>query len=525
MKQDADVIVVGYGPVGQLLALRLGRAGHRVTVVERWPQLFGMPRAVHYDHEVARIFQSAGVGDAMQAISSDAPSEAKFLGVGRQVLLRVDLGGGSSQSGWRFANGFAQPELEAVLDAAVRELPNVEILQGWTAVELKQDDEGVELTVRPDAFEAGSWVRRDAETRSLRAAFVVGTDGANSFVRRNMRTDYTDLGFAFDWLVVNVKMKPGHSMDHLGIVNIADPRRPTTMVPGGRGRRRWEFMIVPGDDPETMTQPDTCWTLLAEWGVTPENAELERHAIYTFRGAWAHSWRDGRVLLAGDAAHLMPPFMGQGMCSGMRDAITLSWQLDLVLRGQSSEKLLDHYTTDRLPHVQAMIHGSIENGRVMCISDPEQAAQRDAGMLAARSNPNAPPPLPPVVRLGPGIVMEGNRYAGQLGFQGMVEFQGRTGLFDDVVGGGFTLIGTDFDPAEHLTEENRHFLASLGAKVAHVTPNDGPLRDIDGAYARWFGQQGFSVALCRPDFYQFAATSDCMEVNAMVGALQSKLGV
>ena len=524
MKQDADVVVVGYGPVGQLLALRLGRAGHRVTVVERWPGPFGMPRAVHYDHEVARIFQSAGVGEAMQAIASDAPSEARFLGAERQVLLSIDLGGGWSQSGWRFANGFAQPELEAVLDAAVRKLPNVEILQGWTAVELKQDDEGVELTVRPDAFEAGSWVRRDAETRSLRAAFVVGTDGANSFVRRNMRTDYTDLGFAFDWLVVNVKMKPGHGMDHLGIVNIADPRRPTTVVPGGRGRRRWEFMIVPGDVPETMTKPETCWALLAEWGVTPDNAELERHAIYTFRGAWAHAWRDGRVLLAGDAAHLMPPFMGQGMCSGMRDAITLSWQLDLVLRGRFSEKLLDNYTSERLPHVQALIHGSIENGRVMCISDPQQAAQRDAGMLAARSNPNAPPPLPPVIRLGPGIVMEGNPYAGQLSFQGIVEFEGRKGLFDDVVGGGFTLIGSDFDPAEYLTEENRSFLAELGAKVAHVTP-EGPIRDVDGGYGRWFGQQGFSVALSRPDFYQFAATSDRTEVDAMVSALRSKLAV
>jgi len=518
MSSEFDVAIVGYGPVGQLLALKLGRAGHRVAVVERWPALFHRPRAVHYDHEIGRVFQGAGVGEAMHAIS-DGAGEAKYFGVKRQLLARFAMSGGN-QSGWRFANGFAQPDLETVLDTAVRALPNVEVMRRWEATEIRQDSTGVDLTVHSGALSAGQWLR-DGGVKTLRAKFVVGADGANSFVRQNLNTEFTDLGFAFDWLVVNIKWKQGHERE-LPIEQICDPRRPTTVVPGGPGRRRWEFMLVPGDDPAAMTKPETTWALLAPWDITPDNAILERHAVYTFRAAWAENWRNGRVLVAGDAAHLMPPFLGQGMCSGMRDVATLSWELEMVLAGKQPVSFLDNYTSERLAHVQTIIHGSVAQGKIICISDPAAAAERDARMLAAQSDPKAAPSMGPRPRLGNGILLQGNPHAGLLGYQGVVEFRGKKGLFDDVVGRGFTLVGTSIDPHLHLSDANRTFLEGLAATVAHVSA-DGPIRDVDNGYTAWFAQQGVGAVLARPDFYQFAATNDPNEIDTMVDALREKL--
>ncbi|MDP9084070.1 MAG: bifunctional 3-(3-hydroxy-phenyl)propionate/3-hydroxycinnamic acid hydroxylase [Pseudomonadota bacterium] len=518
INEGFDVALVGYGPVGQLLALKLGQAGYRVAVAERWPALFLQPRAVHYDHEVGRIFQGAGVGAAMDAISMGA-NEAKIVGAKRQLLATHHMSG-SGQSGWRFANGFAQPELENVLSTAVAKWPSVEVMRGWEAVNLAQDATGVDVTLRGGTPKDGQWAANGG-VKTLRAKFVVGADGANSFVRRSLGAQFIDLGFKFDWLVVNIKWKPGQERD-FGIEQICDPRRPTTVVPGGPGRRRWEFMLVPGDDPVIMSKPETTWKLLTPWDVTPDNAILERHAIYTFRAAWAENWRNGRVLVVGDAAHLMPPFLAQGMCSGLRDVATLSWQLDLVLKGKQPIAFLDNYCSERLAHVQTTILASVEEGKFICIADPDAAAQRDARILAAQSDPTLAPPRPPAPRLGRGILLSGNPHSGVLGFQGMVESRGQRGLFDDVMGGGFSLVGTSIDPSQELSDVNRSFLGDLGAVIAQVTPA-GPIRDVDKGYANWFSQQGYGAVLSRPDFYQFAATDDPREINPIVDALRGKL--
>ena len=511
----AQVVIVGYGPVGQLLALLLGRQGREIVVVERWASLFAMPRAVHYDHEVARIFQSAGVIGPMQAISGTA-EEVQFLGAQRQLLFKFGVSGWS-QSGWPFANGFAQPDLEAVLDEAVRALPNVKIMRGWQADAVDQSPEGAQLTVRRGGLVDGGWAP-DGATHAIGADFVIGTDGANSFLRRQMATEFTDLGFEFDWLVVNVRWKPGHERD-FGIQNICDPARPTSVVPGGPGRRRWEFMLVPGDDPQHLSTVEAAWKLLEPWDVHPGNAILERHAIYTFRAGWAEQWRDGRLLLAGDSAHLMPPFMGQGMCSGMRDAMTLAWQLGTVLDGIQPLAFLDNYGEERLGHVKYLIHGSVEHGKIICLSDPVAAAERDARMQAAALDPAMAPPPPAPPRLGGGITMAGNPFAGLLSFQGLVEKGGRRGLFDDVVGRGFTLVGAAVDPAEHLNEINRAFLDSIGATVANIAA-DTEVRDVDDGYAKFFAGEGYKIALSRPDFYLFGAVANVDELNPMIDALR-----
>jgi hypothetical protein len=261
--------------------------------------------------------------------------------------------------------------------------------------------------------------------------------------------------------------------------------------------------------------------LLGRWGLHPGNAALERHAVYTFRARWADRWRNGRALIAGDAAHQMPPFAGQGMCAGLRDAANLAWKLDLVLRGLASEALLDGYQTERSPHVSAMIELSVALGRIICVADPAEAAARDAraiGEVRAR-NTLIEAPLPP---LGSGCFAEGTLAAGQLFVQDTVRRHGVTGRFDDVVGRGFVLAGPSGDPAAALDAESAAWFAALGGFSAHVAPG-APIDDVNGGYARWFAALGAAVALVRPDFAVFGAAAKLEEAGALVRALRARL--
>ena len=420
---DCDVLVVGYGPVGQTLTILLAQRGYRVTVLERKAEPYPRPRAVHYDDEIARIFAAAGVGDEVAAVSMPS-GEYDWQNAAGRTLLHFDWGA-AGLSGWPASNMFAQPRLEAVLAARAESLPSVQVRRGWQAVGLSENDAGVEVTaVGPDGGPA----------ETIHARYVVGCDGANSFVREWLGTGLTDLGFFYDWLILDVVPHDTEREWKPFNLQICDPVRPTTVVSGGPGKRRWEFMRLPHETIEELNNEETAWRLLARWELTPDNAELERHTVYTFQARWADAWRRGRVVIAGDAAHLMPPFAGQGMCSGIRDAANLAWKLDLVLSGRVGDGLLDTYTSERSAHIQNAIGMSVELGNVICLSDPAAAAARDEVMLKAEGRPEvALPPIPPAV-LGPGVLAdEPAGVAGQLSPQGRVRTAaGVTGRFDQV---------------------------------------------------------------------------------------------
>ena len=523
---DVDVLVVGYGPVGQTLAILLGQNGHRVGAVERWKVPYPRPRAVHFDDEIARVFASAGLGDQLATLTEPG-GEYDWQNAQGQTLLHFDWSE-TGPSGWCSANMFSQPALERALEQRASTFDAVEVHRGVRAMAIEPRAETVEVTALDE----------DGGRQVMRAKYVVGCDGAGSFVRGQMGTAVTDLGFFYDWLIVDVIVHDGRAWSPSNL-QICDPVRPTTRVSGGPGKRRWEFMRLPHETIDELNTEQSAWRLLEPWGITPENATIERHTVYTFQARWADQWREGRVLIAGDAAHLMPPFAGQGMCSGIRDTANLAWKLDLVLSGRAGDALLDTYTTERSSHVQHSIGMSVELGNVICLTDPNEVAARDEILLKAEGRPElALPAVPPPI-LGPGVVHttasgETVRPGGELGLQARVTDQaGTTGLFDEVVGPGFVVASAvdlepvlDADLLETLARLRAHLVRFVAPGTSLVSA--GPvtvLEDVDNQYLRWLAAGGHEVVVTRPDYYLFGAARSIDELPGLLAELAQKLGL
>ena len=489
---DADVAIVGCGPVGSTLAILLAQHGHRVVVLERWPQPYPLPRAVHFDHEVARILQSAGIGPALRAISEPADIY-EWRNAAGTTLLRFGRRG-DGPSGWPTSSMFHQPALEALLDERAAGLPTLEVRRGVEVTGLVQTDDTVTVTA--------------ADGTAVRARFAVGCDGANSTVRASAGLGVHDLGFFFDWLIVDVVLDHARVFDPLNL-QVCDPARPTTAVSGGPGRRRWEFMRLPHETLDDLNDEAQAWELLAPWDVHPGNSRIERHAVYTFNARHADRWRDRRVLLAGDAAHQMPPFAGQGMCAGIRDAANLAWKLDLVLCEHAPADLLDAYEIERLPNARQAIELSMKLGSVICIADPVAAAARDEAMAAAVGDePTVAPDLPGI---DAGLVHPCSPHAGHLFVQGEVD--GRP--FDDVHGAGWRLVTTDPDSISDDDDLTAWF-ASIGGCVVR-------LREPGDVHARWFAEHECTWALQRPDFRLYGTATDAAVATGLLVDLRHHL--
>lgn len=509
---DVDVAVVGCGPVGTLLAVLLGRNGHRVTVVDKWPTPYEQPRAVTFDHEIARILSILGIDSDDDPAIDHHDDLYYWRNAQGQTLLEVDWKSVAA-SGWRTRYWFSQPELEKRLRDVAATLPGVTLRRGWMATGLTQDENGIDLTGQVTATNG------DISTERIRARYVVGADGANSFVRDALGLDFTDYGFFFDWLILDMIPRENFPAD-LGPTHwqLCDPARPTTIVPGGPGRRRWEYMMLPGEDPTELASAQSAWNLLQPWGVTPDNAELERAAVYRFQARWAENWRNGRGLIAGDAAHLMPPFAGEGMCAGLRDAVALAWRLDLVLSGTSGDALLDSYGPERKDHVRHYIDFSMHLGRIICIADEDEADERDRRMITELADSDGNPVDTDIASLGPGLWHDGTAHAGELSVQGIVESNSRRGRFDEVAGRGWIVLGRGSSPADAFTPEQRRRWDDLGGRCVRIGPDGSEcdVIDLEGTYTTWLDGIGADFAILRPDFYVAATASDA-------GALRDSL--
>jgi 3-(3-hydroxy-phenyl)propionate hydroxylase len=356
---------------------------------------------------------------------------------------------------------------------------------------LEERDDHVVLQVR----DTGS-----NETRDIAARYVVGCDGANSTIRKRVGLMLDDLEFDESWLVVDASVdKPRQALGLPGpAVQLCDPARPVSFIPVAGPYIRWEFMLRPGESKEEMVRRERVDELIAAW-CDPRAVEVIRTAVYDFHALVAKGWNTRRVFLAGDSAHQMPPFLGQGMCSGIRDAANLAWKLRLVLSGGASEAILASYQSERDPHVRALIGVAIALGRIICTQDPEAAAARDAEFLSRGEREPAPPEMPGA---GPGVLQSGCALAGKLGLQARVaDGSGGSKLLDDVLGPRFALLTRAGSLPLSATAERLR--ARIDGRVVHI---DAAF-DLNGDYLRWLDRYGCDAILVRPDHIVFGTAS------------------
>ena len=485
-----DVAVIGCGPVGALAANLAAAAGLSVMVIDREAAPHPLPRAVHLDHEMMRLFQTAGLVEAIAPGMRETEGHL-HIGADRGVIRYMGTAGRSKPFGWANDYFFYQPELEGMLREGLARFPNATLKLGVTFAGLVQDPEGVTLDLV-----------RDGASERVRARWVIACDGARSAVRKQLDIALEDLGFEEPWLVVDVEVEGAVKFPNLtGVpetadlqqlsVMMCDPMRPATIVPGRGNLRRWEFMLLPGENDEEMMAPDVVRGLLAPY-LNGVPHQVVRASTYRFHGLIAERWRDGRVFLAGDAAHQTPPFFGQGMCHGMRDVANLIWKLEAVMHAGVDVTLLDTYQIERDPHVRSVVTAAVEAGRYICELDPARAAARDAAMRE-RSRGGATgtaADLIPPYRAG--IVAADSAGGGERFVQPWVQRDGKSVLLDDKTGQGWRLFVTDAVFMDAVR------LGSLEVSVIRISE----VAD-DGTLARWLETRRAQAVLVRPDAYVF----------------------
>ena len=492
--ETCDVLVIGAGPVGVALGLMLAREGVRTIIAEREADIYPLPRGAHIDDEIVRLLQGLGIADAVAATSRTS-SRYDFLTAKGEVLMSFPSVLGRTRMGWPSGMMIHQPSLEGHMRERLGSAGPVELRSLWTLKSLQEGPDGVLADFgTPEG------------PRQVRAGWVVGCDGARSTVRSLGGFELDDLGFDEPWLVVDVLVDDPSRLPEVNL-QICDPARPTTCVLMGEGRHRWEFMLRPGESPEQAQDPAFVAELLKPWKVDGA-VRLERTAVYRFHALVARRWRQGRLLLAGDAAHQMPPFAGQGLCSGLRDAANLAWKLGRVVRGQSPDALLDTYQPEREPNVRAIIGMALMMGRTVCILDPEAAAERDRRMLADRAAgnvPAGPAGYPPITE---GCILAGTPAAGWPFTQPVLD-DGRR--MDDALPHGAWLFRQPGSAPTGLSED-----------VVDL-PLDSPVLGAFGpAVSELLSREGVSAALVRPDRYVFGSGEAQDLVTAWAGALTAE---
>ena len=494
---DYDVAVVGYGPSGVTAANLLGAAGLRIVVIERDPEIFSRARAVSTDEEVMRIWQRLGLAERLkQDVLADRPID--FVDAGGRSIVRAALparGHGHPPQMFIY-----QPALEQVLRDGVTRYPNVSVLLEHECLRVRQDDRGVEITTLG--------VAGDSVTR-LRASYVIAADGGSSPIRAQLNVGYEGRTYEDRWVVIDTEMiQPWSGHDRLRFH--CDPARPAVDCPTPLGHHRWEFPILPGEDENYLVSDEAVWMLLARYGIGEDDVKILRASVYSHHVRFAARWRVGRVFLAGDAAHAMPPWIGQGMCAGVRDVENLCWKLAAVVRAELPETVLDSYEAERQPQVREVTRRAVMAGRIITERRRLVTRLRNPLLRAVSANRHTLDFLwehmwIPSARYAAGLRAGGKQAAvgRQIPQPWITDPAGTDLRLDDALGDGWRIVHARTVTTQPAWEG----LGVTGLRVlppGSTAPADGVI-DRDGSLLAWMDRYGAATLALRPDGFVYAA--------------------
>lgn len=528
---EFDVVIVGLGPVGAVAANLAGVAGFRTLVVERGDQPYLTPRAIVFDAEIMRIFASIGLAERVAA-ATRALEGSIYLGADGKPIRTFRARPRAHELAWHPSNLFYQPELERILREGLTRFPNVTVLREHEITSVRQSDDRCALLV--------SDVRKTSPSSSpveVQAKFVLACDGASSAIRKSLGIALDDIGFEERWLVLDALVSgamrwptiyavPEEVRSGRYSLMVCDPQRPATLIPGVGRHRRWEYMVMADERDEDVIGEEWLRQQLALW-IDPADVEIVRAAVYRFRALIAQQWRQRNVFLVGDAAHQTPPFYGQGMCHGIRDAAQLLWKLRLVMDGAASPAALDTYQIERMPHVREVIAASVAAGAQVCKLDPIAARARDAEFRrieAERAHaPVAITDIVPPIRQG--MIEPGS------GGMRLPEFlyitpQGKLQRLDELLAGRFAILS--LQPLAHAfpAEIDARWRALDGHAIS-LAPHGAAgeqLRDEGDNLGQWLGQRHARWVIVRPDRYVYSTAADEQTLRAQLERLFAQLG-
>lgn len=504
LELSTDVAIVGAGPVGLMIANYLGQCGVNVTLVEKLDSLIDYPRAIGLDDESLRTFQSVSLAD--KVLPHTTPWHAmRFLTPKGRCF--ADIQPKTDEFGWSRRNAFIQPLADRVLFDGLQRFNNVKVLFSRELSSFEQSDSAVVLNLTD----------QNGRSERLHARYLIGCDGGNSLVRRSLDISFEGKTAPNQWIVVDIANDP-LSTPHVYLC--CDPVRPYVSAALPHGVRRFEFMVMPGETEAELSKPENMRKLLGKVLPNPDNIELIRSRVYTHNARLAGRFRQGRALLAGDAAHIMPVWQGQGYNSGMRDASNLAWKLSLVIKGLAADSLLDSYEQERRDHAKAMIDLSVLAGHVLAPPKRWQGTLRDGVSWLLNYVPPVKryflemrfKPMPQYTRGALIVPSEKGSPVGKMFIQPQVLTDaGTTVLLDEVIGENFAIIAWGCDPTWGLTAAQITQWKTLGTRFIQVLP-DVQLRapsdaghdvirvgDSSGRLREWFARGNSSIALVRPD--------------------------
>lgn len=497
---DAEVGIIGYGPSGVAAANFLGARGISVLAVERDKDIYSRARAITVNDWTMRIFQSVGLDDALKE-GMDVTHSLRWIDYQGNELTR--MGFPPSDMGHARSYAIYQPEMEKTLRAGAARFAGVSVAYGKEVTGLAQDAEGVTLEITDRATGA-------VETKRVR--YALACDGGSSATRERLGIKLIGDTLETRWIVIDAPVKRWWPDRHV-LTFWSDKARPVVDVALSMGNHRWELPLGPGDKDSDFSSHEQIWKLLDTLGVTRGDVEIHQHAFYNHHIRHAERWREGRVFLLGDAGHLMPPWAGAGMQSGVRDAENISWKLAGVLQGRLPDSILDTYEAERAPDVERYTQIAIQLGRIIKQElTPEELA-------ALQPPPDTPPELPPLLQppaLAGGWISPGaNPALGALLPQPRAAgSNGRLGLLDDVLGQGFVVIGVDCDPVTKMTPAERQGWEAVGARFVALrsadqrSESETDVIDIDGTLVAWLKARGAEVVVLRPDHFIAAASGN-----------------